>query len=75
MAKNTLKILLAGNKNFVDGTPMAMNKCLTTLQKYAHRQAPHAIVLCCSDSRVVFLIGAEQSIVTILRALLWAPIL
>ena len=53
MAKNTLKILLAGNKNFVDGTPMAMNKCLTTLQKYAHRQAPHAIVLCCSDSRVV----------------------
>ena len=53
MAKNTLKILLDGNKNFVKGTPMAMNKCLTTLQRYAHRQAPHAIVLCCSDSRVV----------------------
>ena len=53
MAKNTLKILLDGNNNFVNGTPMAMNKCLTTLQKYAHRQAPHAIVLCCSDSRVV----------------------
>lgn len=53
MAKNTLKILLEGNKNFVEGTPMAMNKCLTTLQKYAHRQAPHAIVLSCSDSRVV----------------------
>lgn len=53
IAQNTLKILLEGNKNFMKGTPKHLNKCLQTLQKFAHRQAPCAVVLSCSDSRVV----------------------
>lgn len=48
-----LEKLLEGNKNFVNGTPQAENKCLKTLQKLVNGQNPHAIVLSCSDSRVV----------------------
>lgn len=52
-AKEELEKLLRGNKNFVNGTPTAKNMCLETLRKYAFHQEPYAIVLSCSDSRVV----------------------
>lgn len=52
-AQIELKRLLDGNKNFVNGTPVAENKCLKTLQKLATFQEPKALVLSCSDSRVV----------------------
>ena len=52
-AKEELKKLLRGNQNFVNGTPTAKNMCLETLRKYAFHQEPYAIVLSCSDSRVV----------------------
>lgn len=48
-----LEKLLNGNKNFINGTPQAENKCLKTLQKLKDGQNPHAIILSCSDSRVV----------------------
>ena len=52
-AKEELKKLLRGNQNFVNGTPTAKNMCLETLRKYAFHQEPYAVVLSCSDSRVV----------------------
>lgn len=52
-AKNELIKLLEGNKNFVAGKPTAKNMTLETLQKYAFHQEPYALVLSCSDSRVV----------------------
>ncbi len=52
-AKEELEKLLRGNQNFVNGTPTAKNMCLETLRKYAFHQEPYAIVLSCSDSRVV----------------------
>lgn len=52
-AEAELKKLLKGNQNFVNGTPTAANMCLKTLQKYAFHQEPYAVVLSCSDSRVV----------------------
>ena len=52
-AKEELKKLLRGNQNFVNGTPTAKNMSLDTLKKYAFHQEPFAIVLSCSDSRVV----------------------
>ncbi len=52
-AQAELKRLLDGNMNFVNGTPVAENKCLKTLQNLATFQEPRAIVLSCSDSRVV----------------------
>lgn len=52
-AQAELTRLLEGNKNFVNGTPFAENKCLKTLQKLATYQAPRALILSCSDSRVV----------------------
>lgn len=52
-AQLELNRLLEGNKNFVNGTPVAENKCLKTLQKLATFQKPRALVLSCSDSRVV----------------------
>ncbi len=52
-AKQELDKLLQGNKNFVNGTPTAKNMCLETLRKYAFHQEPYAVVLSCSDSRVV----------------------
>ena len=52
-AKNELLKLLKGNRNFVNGTPTAQNMCLNTLRKYAFHQEPYAVVLSCSDSRVV----------------------
>ena len=51
--KEELEKLLRGNQNFVNGTPTAKNMCLETLRKYAFHQEPYAIVLSCSDSRVV----------------------
>ncbi len=51
-AKNELKKLLAGNRNFVNGTPTLKNMSLDTLKKYAFHQEPYACVLTCSDSRV-----------------------
>lgn len=52
-AKQELDKLLAGNKNFINGTPTAKNMCLSTLQHLALYQEPYACVLSCSDSRVV----------------------
>ncbi len=52
-AKKELERLLKGNKNFVEGNPTANNMCLNTLKKYAFHQEPYAVVLSCSDSRVV----------------------
>ena len=52
-AKKELEKLLNGNKNFVNGTPCASNMSLETLRKYAFHQEPYAVVLSCSDSRVV----------------------
>lgn len=52
-AKIELKKLLAGNRNFVNGTPTLKNMSLDTLKKYAFHQEPYACVLTCSDSRVV----------------------
>lgn len=51
--KKELEKLLKGNENFVNGTPTAKNMCLETLRKYAFHQEPYAVVLSCSDSRVV----------------------
>lgn len=52
-AQKELEKLLAGNKNFVNGTPETKNMTLETLKKYAFHQEPYACVLTCSDSRVV----------------------
>lgn len=52
-AEKELKKLLNGNKNFVNSTPTAKNMCLETLNKFAFHQEPYAVVLSCSDSRVV----------------------
>lgn len=52
-ARAELIKLLKGNQNFVNGKPTAKNMCLETLRKYAFHQEPYAIVLSCSDSRVV----------------------
>ncbi|MBQ8886082.1 MAG: hypothetical protein IJY61_00080 [Candidatus Gastranaerophilales bacterium] len=52
-SKNELVKLLKGNRNFVNGTPTAQNMCMNTLKKYAFHQEPYAVVLSCSDSRVV----------------------
>ena len=52
-SKNELLKLLKGNRNFVNGTPTAKNMCIETLRKYAFHQEPYAVVLSCSDSRVV----------------------
>ncbi len=52
-AKTELNKLLNGNKNFVNSTPTTKNMTLDTLKKYAFHQEPYAIVLTCSDSRVV----------------------
>ena len=52
-AKIELEKLLAGNRNFVNGTPTTKNISLETLKKYAFHQEPYACVLTCSDSRVV----------------------
>lgn len=52
-AKLELSRLLRGNRNFVNGQPTAKNMCLATLKKFAFHQEPKAVVLSCSDSRVV----------------------
>lgn len=52
-AKKELLKLLQGNRNFVNGKPTAKNMCLETLRKFAFHQEPYAVVLSCSDSRVV----------------------
>ncbi len=52
-AKKELERLLNGNKNFVNGTPTAKNMSLETLKKFAFHQEPRAVILSCSDSRVV----------------------
>lgn len=52
-AKKELLKLLKGNMNFVNSCPTAKNMCLETLRKFAFHQEPYAVVLSCSDSRVV----------------------
>ena len=52
-AKSELEKLLKGNRNFVNSTPCAKNMSMETLKKYAFHQEPYAVVLSCSDSRVV----------------------
>lgn len=51
--KEILKTLLEGNKNFANSTPQAENRCFQTVKALKSEQKPGAIVLCCSDSRVV----------------------
>lgn len=52
-AQQELERLLEGNKNFMNGTPSYENKSLETLKKYSCYQEPKALILSCSDSRVV----------------------
>ena len=52
-AEKELVKLLKGNRNFVNGTPTADIMSLEHLKKYAFHQEPYAVVLSCSDSRVV----------------------
>lgn len=52
-AKQELLKLLKGNRNFVNSCPTEKNMCLETLRKFAFHQEPYAVVLSCSDSRVV----------------------
>ena len=52
-ARKELEKLLNGNRNFVNGTPTADNMSLEHLKMYAYHQEPYAVVLSCSDSRVV----------------------
>ncbi len=52
-AQDELKKLLKGNENFVNSTPTATNKNLNTLKSLTESQKPGAIVLSCSDSRVI----------------------
>lgn len=52
-AQKELVKLLRGNRNFVKGTPTADNMSLEHLKMYAYHQEPYAVVLSCSDSRVV----------------------
>lgn len=52
-ARKELEKLIAGNRNFVNGTPTADNMSLEHLKMYAYHQEPYAVVLSCSDSRVV----------------------
>lgn len=52
-AQKELVKLLRGNRNFVNGTPTADNMSLEHLKMYAYHQEPYAVVLSCSDSRVV----------------------
>ena len=52
-AKKVLVRLLKGNEQFVNGKYEAKNITIETLRQLATNQAPHACVLCCSDSRVV----------------------
>lgn len=48
-----LERLLQGNENFINGNLQAENKCLKTLRNFQNYQEPKAIILSCSDSRVV----------------------
>ncbi len=52
-AKKELDKLLEGNKKFVNGTAALKNMNYETFCKYAFHQEPYAVVLSCSDSRVV----------------------
>lgn len=52
-AQEVLERLLKGNQNFMNSTPTAENMCLKTLQGLKDEQQPYAIILSCSDSRVV----------------------
>ena len=52
-AEKVLIHLLKGNENFAKGKPTTKNMTIETLQKYALYQEPFAVVLSCSDSRVV----------------------
>ena len=52
-ARKELEKLFNGNRNFVNGTPTADNMSLEHLKMYAYHQEPYAVVLSCSDSRVV----------------------
>lgn len=52
-ADEILKKLLEGNKNFVNSTPRSQNRCFQTVKALQEGQNPGAIVLGCSDSRVV----------------------
>lgn len=45
--------LLEGNKNFVNSTPQNQNRCFQTVKELQKGQNPGAVVLSCSDSRVV----------------------
>lgn len=52
-ARKELEKLLEGNLHFVNGTVIEKNMCVETLKKFASYQEPFAVVLTCSDSRVV----------------------
>lgn len=52
-AKRELEKLLEGNRCFVEGIVVEKNMCVETLKKFAFHQNPGAVILTCSDSRVV----------------------
>jgi len=52
-AQAELERLLEGNQNFKNGICSCHKRSLATLQKFAHKQEPKAIILGCSDSRFI----------------------
>lgn len=53
LAKIELEKLLNGNRHFANGVIIEKNMSVETLKKFAFYQKPFAVVLTCSDSRVV----------------------
>ncbi len=52
-AKTELEKLLNGNKNFINGVTACNHRDLESLRKQANYQCPKAIILSCSDARVI----------------------
>src|SRR5579864_3790817 len=51
-ADEALRDLLAGNRRFVSGKPLAPRRSPEDFQALAHGQFPESIVVSCADSRV-----------------------
>ncbi len=61
-AETALQKLIAGNKRFCSGNPEHPNQNYKTRQEVTNGQKPFAIILSCSDSRVVPEILFDQGI-------------